>query len=152
LRSRSRAIRRDEAETKPSLPPQVPPRLPPPEAEAFSAQTVVLYYPAPVAIAYRRFCQRKEPLDRLAQLLDTLEATVKYLAFLGLCDLLHCLARSGRSVALPKGQAFHFLRAHHKKTLGQWLETLRETAKELGKQSGRFLRELPEVCREGGHF
>ncbi len=130
----------------------VPPVNPTEDTEAFSSQTVVLHYPAPIAIAFRRFCQRKQPHDRLAQLFDTFEATVKYLVFLGLSDLLQCLARSGQPVVLPKGQPFAFLRGHHKKTLGQWLETLRETTKELGKQPDRFLRELPEVCQEKGYL
>jgi hypothetical protein len=112
----------------------------------------VVHYPAPIAIAYRRFCRRREPADRLAQLFDAFGATVKYLVYVGLSDLFSGLIQSGQPLALPRGQPFNFLREPHKKTLGQWVETLRVTATELGKQPNRFLRELPEVCDEQGYL
>jgi serine/threonine protein kinase len=123
------------------------------EDEAFSAQTVVLHYPAPIAIAYRRFCYREEPRDRLAQLFDTFEATIKYLVYLGISDLFYCLARSGQpGAALPSHQAFDFTRwpKRAKMTLGRWVEALRQSAVELDKQPDRFIEELPKVCGPDG--
>jgi hypothetical protein len=123
------------------------------EDEAFSSQTVVLRYPAPAAIAYRRFCARRETRDRLAQLFDTFEVTLKYLVYLGLADLCHCRLKAGRPCEpLPKHRGFDLTRQPTRMTLGRWVEALRDAAAVLAKQSGRFVGELPEVCAPGGYL
>ncbi len=122
-----------------------------PEDEAFSSQTVVLRYPAPVAIAYRRFCARSQPRDRLAQLFDTFEITLKYLVYLGLSDLLHCRLRAGPPLKpLPKHQGFDLTRRPTRMTLGRWVRSLLDVADELASQPNRLVRELPEVCGTKG--
>jgi serine/threonine protein kinase len=120
--------------------------------EAFSSQTVVLHYPAPIAIAFRRFCARKEPRDRLAQLFDTFEATLKYLVYLALSDLCTCLANSAKAdAALPRHQGFDLLRRPTRMTVGQWVQTLRDTVGQLKDLPGRFFAELPEACGKGSY-
>jgi serine/threonine protein kinase len=117
--------------------------------EAFSSQTVILRYPAPIAIAYRRFCARPrhQQRDRLAQLFDTFEITLKYLVYLGLADLCHCRLKAGPPYEpLPKHQGFDLTRRPTRMTLGQWARSLRDCADVLARQPGRFVRELPEVC------
>jgi serine/threonine protein kinase len=139
------APREEERGEAPPPQDEAPPR--PVAQEAFSRHTVVLHYPAPIAIAFRRFCRRTEARDRLAQLFDTFEITLKYLTYLGLCDLLGCMARSRRDkVALPKHQAFEFTRRPWRMTVGRWVEALRQTCVELDRFPDRFLKELPDAC------
>jgi serine/threonine-protein kinase len=117
---------------------------------AFSAEMVVTHYPAPVALAYRRFYREAEPRARLDRLFFAAEATLRYLVTLGLSDLLQCLAADGQDdLALPRHEAFDFLRRHQPMQLGLWLKALRETARELARQPGRLIAELPEVCAPG---
>jgi serine/threonine protein kinase len=138
----------DPAPSQPLTPPR---RLRFEPGEAFSSQTVVLHYPAPIALAYRRFTWSGEPKDQLFRLFLTFQATLRYLVTLGLSDLFHCKVRSAGPVEpLPKNQAFDLLRRPTRMTLGQWIQTLRETARVLDRQPHRFIRELPEVCRPGG--
>lgn len=119
--------------------------------EAFSSQTVVLRYPAPMAIAYRRFCARKEPPDRLVQLFSTFEITVKYLVYLAHSDLARARVKAGPPYdPLPGYSGFDFTRRPVRMTLGQWLEALRTAADELKNVPDRFFTELPDVCRSGG--
>jgi serine/threonine protein kinase len=126
------------------------PRMRTQDDEAFSSQTVVLRYPAPIAIAYRRFCSRKDPRDRLAQLFDTFEITLKYLAYLGLSDLTRSMSKTGPPFeALPRHQGFDLLRRSTRMTLGRWIETVRNTADALGKRPDRFVQEMPEICGSG---
>jgi serine/threonine protein kinase len=120
---------------------------------AFSAEMVVTHYPAPVALAYRRFYREAEPRARLERLVFAVEATLRYLVTLGLSDLLQCLAADGQAdLALPRHEAFDFLRRHQSMQLGLWLKALRETARELAGQPGRLIAELPEVCAPGGRL
>jgi serine/threonine protein kinase len=120
---------------------------------AFSAEMVVTHYPAPVALAYRRFYREAEPRARLDRLFFAVEATLRYLVTLGLSDLLQCLATDGADdLALPRHKAFDFLRRHQPMQLGMWLEALRETARELARQPGRLVAELPEACAPGGRL
>src|SRR5437588_8967649 len=99
---------------------------------AFSSQTVVTYYPAPVAVAYRRFCDYENPTDRLLKLVAATEALLRYLVTLGISDLFHCLAASGQQdAALPEHDAFDFLRRPQKMQLGLWSAALGETARTL---------------------
>ena len=62
------------------------------EDQAFSSQSVLLRYPAPIAMAYRRFFQQQDSRLRLDSLFSTLQAALRYLATLGVSDLFHCLA------------------------------------------------------------
>jgi Inner membrane component of T3SS, cytoplasmic domain len=81
------------------------------EDQAFSSHTVITRYPAPIAVAYRRFCDYANPNDRLLKLFATVEAVARYLVTLGVSDLLHCLAEAGGSgAALPESEGFAFLR------------------------------------------
>jgi CHASE2 domain-containing sensor protein len=123
------------------------------EQEAFSSQWVVLHYPVPVALAFRRFLQQPEPRSRLDMLFAALEATLRYLVALGVSDLFQCLARKkGDDGALPAHGAFDFLRKPKATQLGMWCEALRETARALAGERGRVIDELPAVCRPGGRL
>jgi hypothetical protein len=123
--------------------------------QAFSSETVVLLYPAPIAIAYRRFCLEAHPRSRLTALYCVLEAIVRYLVTLGASDLFHCLAESGvDSAERLKAADFDFLRNSKPMSLGRWVSTLRETARALsatGLGDG-VIPELPGVCEPGGSF
>jgi serine/threonine protein kinase len=120
---------------------------------AFSAEMVVTHYPAPVALAYRRFYREAEPRARLERLFFAVEAGLRYLVTLGLADLLQCLTGDSQdNLALPRHGAFDFLRRHQPMQLGLWLTALRETARELAGQPGRLIPELPEVCAPGGRL
>jgi hypothetical protein len=125
---------------------------PPPPAQhaaspAFSSHTVVTRYPAPIALAYRRFCRQREPTSRLMRLFAALEATLRYLVTLGVCDLFRGLAMSGLPDArLPDHSAFDFLRRPRPMTLGAWLESLRETARVLASGPPGMIPEIAAVC------
>jgi serine/threonine protein kinase len=122
------------------------------QGEAFSSQSIVLHYPAPIAIAFRRFCSRKEPRDRLAQLFDTFEATLRYLVYLGLSDLSTCLAQSAAEhVAFREHQGFQFLRRRVQMTVGMWVQSLRDILEHLKEFPKRFIPELPELCGKGSY-
>ncbi len=110
----------------------------------------MLYYPAPVALAYRRFTRTSEPRARLERLVFTVEAVLRYLVTLGVSDLFQCLTAEKDELALPAHPAFDFVRKPKPMQLGMWAETLRETSRELAKQPGRVIRELAEVCEPGG--
>jgi hypothetical protein len=117
---------------------------------AFSAQTVVTLYPAPIAFAYRRFYQETDPRSRLDALFCVLEAAVRYLVALGVSDLFRSLAEAGANrTAIPEHPAFDFLRRRRPVSLGTWLEALGETARALDG-AAPVVAELPEVCRPGG--
>jgi serine/threonine protein kinase len=121
--------------------------------QAFSSQTIVTLYPAPIAITYRRFCQETEPRARLEALFSVLEASVRYLVTLGISDLFHCLAESGRDTApLLDHPDFDFLRKPRPMVLGKWVGALRETARLLATRelAGRLIAELPATCKPGG--
>ena len=145
-----------------SPPPAAPPAAPtrsnrgpaPPltvRDSAFSSDTVVLHFPAPIALAHRRFFQQREPRARLDRLFLALEATLRYLTTIGLADLFACLAgQNGPAAVLPDHPALDFLRRPTNLTLGKWLDALRATAAALAQQPNRFLAELPEVCAAGG--
>jgi hypothetical protein len=114
---------------------------------------VVTRYPAPVALAYRRFCRQREPAARLRALFAALEATLRYLVTLGVCDLLRRLAGPGEPAGrLPDHPAFDFLRRPRPMTLGAWLEALRETARALAAGPPGFLPELAAVCAPDGRL
>jgi serine/threonine protein kinase len=121
--------------------------------QAFSSQTVVTLYPAPIAITYRRFCQETHPRSRLEALFFVLEAGVRYLLTLGVGNLFQSLAASGRDPAEALAHAdFEFLRRPQKMLLGKWVAALRETARALAAvpAGDRLVQELPEACRPGG--
>ena len=101
---------------------------------------------SPIAIAYQRFRECKEPNDRLIKLFRAYEATLRYVVYLGVCDLLHILALSKcEGVSLPAHDGFNFLREPVKMTLGRWVDALCATSTALAKQERRFLRELPDA-------
>lgn len=146
-----RALASLESVLPPPPPPPDPIPSPEPAGEAFSSQTVVLRYPAPIAIAYRRFCSRREPADRLAQVFATFDLTIKYLVYLALADLARVRVRRGPPYEpLPTHAGFNFTRHPIRMTLGGMLATLRAAADELAGQKDRFFAELPELCRTGG--
>jgi serine/threonine-protein kinase len=121
--------------------------------QAYSSDLVVTHYPAPIALAYRRFARQAEPRARLERLFYVVEAGLRYLVTLGLCDLLHCLAAAAPDrLTLPEHEAFDFLRRPVPMQLGLWLSALRETAGALARQPGRFVTELPDVCAPGGRL
>jgi serine/threonine protein kinase len=122
-------------------------RTRPPGDDAFSSQMVVLRYPAPIAIAYRRFCARSQPRDRLAQLFDTFEITLKYLVYLGLSDLCRARVQDGPPYTpLSKHQGFDLVKRPTRMTLGRWVRSVIDIADELATRPDRFIRELPQVC------
>jgi serine/threonine protein kinase len=132
-----------------------PPReaTPRPQSPAFSSHTVVTRFPAPIALAYQRFCRQREPTARLKMLFAALEATLRYLVTLAVCDLLR--ERSNGAPPqddLPDHEAFDFLRRQKKISLGARAETLREAARLLAGGSGSFFPELATVCAPDGPF
>jgi putative ABC transport system ATP-binding protein len=132
-----------ETRSNPETAPPVPlPRSPDP---AFSSLTVICRYPVPIALPYRRFYRQPDPTTRLQMLFAALEATLRYLVFLGLADLLICSSDDTTPPAL-RGEAFEFLRSPRPMLLGKWAAALRELARALQEQPGRFLHELPLVC------
>jgi serine/threonine-protein kinase len=143
-----------EAEAATAVAPRPRPAPPPrSEDQAFSSEVVVTHYPAPVALAYRRFCRQADPRTRLDRLFFTAEAALRYLVTLGVCDLFQCLAGPGaEALELPAHQAFDFLRRPRAMQLGMWAEALRETARALAGQPGRLVKELPEACAPGGRL
>jgi hypothetical protein len=129
------------------------PRPPLAQSPAFSSHTVVTRYPAPIALAYRRFCRQQDAATRLRMLFAALEATLRYLVALGVCDLFRGLAEAGGPDArLPDHAAFDFLRRHRAMPLGMWAEALRETARVSAGMEGLVVPELPAVCAPGGPF
>jgi hypothetical protein len=132
---------------------ELPPPAPSADSLAFSSHTVVTRYPAPIALAYRRFCRQREPAARLKALFASLEATLRYLVTLGICDLLRRLAASGPPDArLPEHSAFDFLRRPRPLTFGTWVESLRETARALASGPPGVVPELTCVCAPGGRL
>jgi hypothetical protein len=133
-----------------------PGETPPPRAAvspAFSSHTVVTRYPAPVALAYRRFCRQPDSATRLRMLFAALESTLRYLVTLGVCDLFHRLILTGEADArLPDHPAFDFLRRARPMHLGLWAETLRETARTLAAGPTPLLPEIAATCAPGGRF
>jgi hypothetical protein len=126
---------------------------PSPSNPAFSSHTVVTRYPAPIALAYRRFCRQREPAARLKALFAALEAALCYLAILGVCDLFRRLAMAGVPGArLPDHPAFDFLRRPRPMTLGAWIEALRETARALAAGPPGFVPELAAACAPDGRL
>jgi WD40 repeat protein len=126
---------------------------PPAKDHTFSSHTVLIHYPAPVALPYRRFCDYENPTDRLLRLFAAVEAVARYLLTLGISDLFHCLAESGDADArLPDHPAFEFLKRPRAMQLGLWLVALQETARGLATQPRRFLAELPAVADPGGRL
>lgn len=121
-------------------------------AEAFSSQTFVCRYPRPIALAYRRYCQQDSPPEQLRHLLNVFEATLKFLTYVGVSDLLSCFA-SGKppTERFTNHKAFQFLRESTNMTLGRWVEALRETARELGQCEQRVVLELPVTLKAGGY-
>ncbi|HEY1187835.1 MAG TPA: protein kinase, partial [Gemmata sp.] len=120
--------------------------------EAFSSHTVLLRYPAPIALAYRRFYLAHPPLDRVTRLFQALEVTLKYLTFLGLSDLFrHRAEAPGRGVRVYEEEpAFEFLRRPVNMTLGMWVQALRETARASARHARMFVPELGRVWAPGG--
>lgn len=119
------------------------------EADAFSSAVVVSLYPAPIALAYRRFCQWEDEGARFQALVYAAEASVRYLVTLGVSDLLRTRRRRG-DVGLPDRTELDFLRAPKAMSLGNWVATLREVAREAGERPGIFVPELAEVCAPDG--
>jgi serine/threonine protein kinase len=156
--ARARQNELDWVRPRADAPPPPPPPAPPPRvplrtgAEAFSSQTVVLRYPAPIALAYRRFCARREPADRAAQLFATFELTIKYLTCLAHADLARAWAEGGPPYPPLPANGFAFLRWPVHMTLGQWLVALAAAADELNRTqyADRFFSELPHVCGSKG--
>src|SRR5262249_6405384 len=106
-----------------------------PDSGAFSSRRVLIHYPARIALAYRRVCQQGKPGDRTDRLFGVLEATLKYLVFLGVSDLLRCRAGSGAPAAELLGNpAFDFMSRPTKMLLGKWAAALRETARALARE------------------
>jgi hypothetical protein len=133
-------------------PPTARPRPTTADEEAFSSQTVVMRYPAPIAVAYRRFCQEQAATERLLKLFSCVEAVMRYLVTLGVCDLFQCLAASGRPDAdLPDHKAFRFLKRPQNMQMGLWIEALRETARALAGMPV-LVRELPGAANAGGRL
>jgi serine/threonine protein kinase len=132
-----------------------PPREAAPRAQspAFSSHTVVTRFPAPIALAYQRFCRQREPTARLKTLFAALEGTLRYLVTLAVCDLLRERSLGEpRNDSLPVHDAFDFLRRPKPISLGARVETLRETARLLGQGRDRFFPELASVCAPDGPF
>jgi energy-coupling factor transporter ATP-binding protein EcfA2 len=113
--------------------------------EAFSSLTVIYRYPVPIALPYRRFHRQPDPTTRLQMLFAALEATLRYLVFLGLADLLACASSESALPAL-QSEAFEFLRTPRPMLLGKWAAALRELARALQEQPRPFVKELPLAC------
>jgi hypothetical protein len=134
-------------------PDEPPPPAPAALSPAFSSHAVVTRYPSPIALAYRRFCRQGEPTARLKALFAALEATLRYLVTLGLCDLLRRLAMSGSTDAcIPDHPAFAFLFRPRPMSLGAWVEALREAARALAAGPSGFIPELAAACAPDGRL
>src|SRR5262249_47333474 len=105
----------------------------PAEDHAFSSQSVVTFYPSPVAVPFRRFVGPKEPVPRLLALFAAAEALARYLVTLAVADLFGCLGRSGADAALPADAAFDLLRRPMNVSFGGWLAALRAAAVLAGR-------------------
>jgi Fe-S-cluster-containing hydrogenase component 2/CRP-like cAMP-binding protein len=137
----------------------VRPAAPPPagdpvlsdEERAFSSQTIPIYYPAPIALAYQRYRSQQDLGTKLLGLFAAVEATLRYLVTLAVSDLWHCLLEGGeKQPKLPSHSDLDFLRRPRRMQLGQWVGALREAARHLGRQPRPFFEELPRVCAPGG--
>jgi hypothetical protein len=123
----------------------LPKRTPVAPDPAFSAQSVVMNYPAPVSLTYQRFRGVSGSVSRLQALFHALDALLRYTVTLGVADLIHCLTAAGKS-ALPGSGALCFLSQRKDMTLGNWLVALHATAVELARQPKPFVPELAARC------
>jgi hypothetical protein len=123
-----------------------------PGDEAFTPQTVPAHFPAPIGLAYQRFLGQRpdRPRERFERLFKALQATLRYLSFLGLADLFRHLART--YAPLPEHRAFDCLREPCKLSLGHWAAILGETCRHLLAVPDPFVRELPDVGQPGGRL
>lgn len=123
------------------------------DTDAFASQAIVIRYPTPIAIAYRRFLRQTDVRTRLEMLVATLESTLRYLVTIGVTEVFHSLALSGTATpALPAHPAFDFLRWPTKMSLGMWIDALRETTRYLATQPQTFMPELARICGPGSEF
>ena len=118
--------------------------------DAFSSHTVLTRFPAPIAIAYGRFCRQENPRVRMDMLFLAAEATVRYLVILGLSDLFHCSAEADdERHAVLQQPAFGFLWTSIPMTFGKWRDALRAAAQALAEEPRRFVGELPLLSARG---
>jgi ABC-type branched-subunit amino acid transport system ATPase component len=114
---------------------------------AFSSLAVIVRYPTPLAIAYRRFCRQQDPATRLQMLNATVEIMLRYLVTLGLADLFACSDLSAtEDIQALRSDAFEFLRYPKPMLLGLWVRALRELAAALGEQRSPFFPDFPAAC------
>jgi ABC-type lipopolysaccharide export system ATPase subunit len=114
---------------------------------AFSSLAVIVRYPTPLAIAYRRFCRQEDSATRLQMLIATVEVLLRYLVTLGLADLFACCGSSpAEDIPALKSDAFEFLRYPKPMLLGLWVRALRELAAALAEERTPFFPELAAVC------
>jgi hypothetical protein len=129
-----------------ALPRQFSPSRPAPlDGLAFTSHTVITCYPAPIATAYRRFCDHENPTDRVLKLFAAAETVARYLVILGVSDLFHCLAAGATPGALPDRKELAFLQYGARMQMGMWVGALRATAAALAGYPGRVLTELPTL-------
>ncbi len=167
VRRRPRALRPEPAQERPPpvsrsrpssslvpAPPSHPPPLPEPRHgdRAFGSSTVVVHYPAPISIAYRRFLQCSDVSARGAALFAVVERTLRYLVYLGVSDIFAAVAAGRLNADVMRHKAFLFLASETRMTMGMWVSAVREVARVLGSCPSRLVRPLPEVCRPGGPF
>src|SRR5262249_27837835 len=113
---------------------------------------VPTHYPAPIALAYQRFLGQGggEPRAQVERLFKAMQATLRYLTFLGLADLFRSLARAG--APLPEDEAFNFLRRPTQPSLGHWARALTQPCGALAARPDVLLPELAEAGRRGGRL
>ncbi|PRQ05147.1 serine/threonine-protein kinase [Enhygromyxa salina] len=118
---------------------------------AFSSHLVVARYPAPIALAWSRFCACSEPRTRLEALFFALESTVKFLCCVALAELVALCAQRGDEVLLHHGKLKNFEK-QQRTMLGGWTSLLRHLAETLADEEPGFVDKLPEVCGSGTLF
>ncbi len=119
--------------------------------KAFSSQTVVVCYPAPIALAYRRFYACSQPGERLARLFLATEATLRYLVSVAICDIFRAqVEEEDGAQDLLGHRAFTFLHQRTNMSFGMWCEALGEAARALDCLQNRFVPALSRECRPEG--
>jgi hypothetical protein len=128
--------------------------LPPdPHMPALFHLDVRFQFPFPVALPYHRAYLDPDRRARTDCLINSTEALLKYLTFVGLSDLFQCLAQKAGGT-LTVNDNLVFLRKCKPVTLGQWRVALREVTKRLIQQNKADLvvGELADTCAEGTEF
>jgi serine/threonine protein kinase len=131
-----------------------------PSRVAITPKTIAWYYPMPIALGVQRLARTVEPTGKLVALRYAFESTVRHLVAIGVSDVLYCADRATdhqhRLLDAFKAEAFDFLTKPVDKcepqTLGRWVQALRGVCSVLAGCEGRFVEELPCLCKPDGEL